>query len=71
VDKQEENKTNKHTQKNSRFSNNRISVLVVLVLLFQHPLLVLVFKQKLCLSLARWLGILASFVFFFLSVTAV
>jgi hypothetical protein len=48
--------TNKHIKKNSRFRNNRISVLVVLVLLFQHPVLVLVFKQKLCLSLARWLG---------------
>jgi hypothetical protein len=31
------------------------------VLLFQHPVLVLVFKQKLCLSLAKWLGRLASF----------
>jgi hypothetical protein len=34
-----------NTQKNSRFRNNRISVLVVLVLLLQHPVLVLVFKQ--------------------------
>jgi hypothetical protein len=32
-------------KKNSRFRNNRISVLVVLVLLLQHPVLVLVFKQ--------------------------
>jgi hypothetical protein len=30
------------------------------VLLLQHPALVLVFKQKLCLSLTRWLGRLAS-----------
>jgi hypothetical protein len=41
--------------------SNRISVLVVLVLLLQHPFLVLVFKQKLCLSLARWFERLASF----------
>jgi hypothetical protein len=52
------------TKKYSRFKNNQISVLVyVLVLLFQHPVLVLVFKQKLCGSLARWLGT----VFFLLS----
>jgi hypothetical protein len=31
------------------------------VLFFQHPVLVLVFKQKLCLSLARLLGSLTSF----------
>jgi hypothetical protein len=31
------------------------------VLLLQHPVLVVVFKQKLCLSLTRWLGTLASF----------
>jgi hypothetical protein len=62
VDKQTGNKTNKQThKKNSRFRNNSISVLVVLVLLFQHPVLVLLFKQKLCLSLARWLGRLPSF----------
>jgi hypothetical protein len=36
----------------------------VLVLLFQHTTLVLVFKQKLCHSLTRWL----SSVFFFSSV---
>jgi hypothetical protein len=53
--------TNKQTQKNSTFRNNRISVLVVLVLLLQYPTLVLVFKQWLCLSLARWLGSLTSF----------
>jgi hypothetical protein len=29
--------------------------LLVLVLLLQHPVLVLAFKQKLCLGLARWL----------------
>jgi hypothetical protein len=47
--------TNK--QKISRFKNNRISVLVsVLVLLLQHTVLVLVFKQKLCCSLTRWLA---------------
>jgi hypothetical protein len=33
---------NKQTQKNSMFRNNRISILVVLVLLLQHPFLVLV-----------------------------
>jgi hypothetical protein len=54
-------KTNKHTQKTSRFRNNRISVLVVLVLLLQNPVLVLVFKQRLYLSLARCLGSLTSF----------
>jgi hypothetical protein len=32
------------TQKNSRFRNNRISVLVVLVLFLQHPILMVVFK---------------------------
>jgi hypothetical protein len=37
------------------------------VLLLQHPVLVFVFKQKLCLSLTRWLGRLASFFFFSLS----
>jgi hypothetical protein len=53
--KQETKETN--TQKNPRFRNNRISDLVVLVLLLQHPVLVLVFKQKLCLSLTRWLPV--------------
>jgi hypothetical protein len=65
MNKQTKTKTNKqintHTKKNSRFRNNRISVLVVLMLLFQHPVLVLVFKQRLSLSLVRWLGNLASF----------
>jgi hypothetical protein len=61
MNKQTRDKTNKHKNKNSRFRNNRISVLIVLVLLLQHPFLVLVFKQKFCLSLARWLGSLASF----------
>jgi hypothetical protein len=56
------NKTNIQTHKlNSRFKNNRISVLVILVLLFLHPVLVLVCKQKLCLSFTRWLGRLTSF----------
>jgi hypothetical protein len=66
------NKTNKHThtqthtkkkkkKKNSRFRKNRISVLVILVLLLQNPLLVLVFKQRICLSLTKWLGSLANF----------
>jgi hypothetical protein len=41
--------------------NNRIAVLVVLLFLLQHPGLMLVFKQKLYRSLARWLGRLASF----------
>jgi hypothetical protein len=51
-------KTNKqtNTQKNSKVRNNRISVLVVLVLLLEHPVLGLVFKQKFCLSLSRWLS---------------
>jgi hypothetical protein len=45
----------KQTNKNSRFRTNRISGLVeVVVLLLQYPVLVLVFKQKVCLSLARW-----------------
>jgi uncharacterized membrane protein len=65
--KQTNRKQNKqrNTQKHSRFRNNRISVLVVLVLLLQHPVLVLIFKQRLHLSFARWLGSVASF--FFLS----
>jgi hypothetical protein len=63
MNKQTRNKTNKqtHTQNNSKFRNSRISVSVVLVLLLQHPVLVLVFKWKLCLSLARWFWCLASF----------
>jgi hypothetical protein len=65
----EQTSTNKEeteqTNKNSRFRNNRILVLFqVLVLLLQHPILVLVFKQKFCHSLARWLGS----VYFFSSV---
>jgi hypothetical protein len=45
VDKQTGNKTNKETLlKNSKFWNNSISVLVVLVLLLQPPVLVLVFN---------------------------
>jgi hypothetical protein len=43
----------KHIKKNSRLRSNRISVVVVLVLLLQHPVVVLVFKQKLCLSLIK------------------
>jgi hypothetical protein len=45
--KQTGNKTIKqtNTQKNSRFWNNRISVLVVLVLLLQHPLLMLILSR--------------------------
>jgi hypothetical protein len=54
--------THTHTH-NSSFRNNRISFLVVLVLLFQHPVLVLVFKQELCLS--QVIG--ATRQFFFLS----
>jgi hypothetical protein len=62
------NKTNKHLEKkNSRFRNNLISVFVVVVLLLQHPVLVLVFEQDLCLSLARWLG--GTGQFFFLSLS--
>jgi hypothetical protein len=34
------------------------------VLLIQHPILALVFKQKLCRSLARWLGSVWFFCFF-------
>jgi hypothetical protein len=60
--------TNKH-KKHSRFRNNRISALVVLVLLLQHPIMVLVFKQTFCLSLASWLRSLTSF-FSCLSVAA-
>jgi hypothetical protein len=47
----------KQTQKNSRFRNTRISVLVVLVLLLQPLVLVLIFKQRLCLSLPKWWGV--------------
>jgi hypothetical protein len=32
--------TNKQEKKNSRFRNNRISLLVILVLVLQHPVLV-------------------------------
>jgi hypothetical protein len=62
TNKQETKETNT-LKKNSSFRNNRISVLVVLVLLFKHSILMLVFKQKLCLSLTRWLGRLTSFFF--------
>jgi hypothetical protein len=41
----EQDKHLERKKKNSRFRNNRISVLVVLVLLLQHPVLVLVLKQ--------------------------
>jgi hypothetical protein len=50
MDKQTGNKRkkerNKQTNayKNSRFKNNRISVSVFLLLLFQHPVLMLVFQ---------------------------
>jgi hypothetical protein len=70
VDKQRGNKTNKQTHKKFQFSNKIISVVVVLVLLLQHPVLVIVFKQKLCLSLAKWLVRLTSFFFCYLSVAA-
>jgi hypothetical protein len=50
--KQKNKQTN--TQKNSRFRNNRISVLVLLMFLFQHPVLVFAFKQRLCLSSGRF-----------------
>jgi hypothetical protein len=56
--------TNTHTKKSP--GSGTIEFLS-LVLLLQHPVLVLVFKQRLCLSLARWLGSLASFFFFSLS----
>jgi hypothetical protein len=46
VDKQVVNKAHlERKKKNSRFRNKRISVLVVLSLLLQHPVLVLIFKQ--------------------------
>jgi hypothetical protein len=65
TNKKQNKQTDKQT-KNFRFRNNRISILVwVLVLLLQHPILVLVFKQKLCDSLARWWGsVWLSFFFF-------
>jgi hypothetical protein len=44
----------KKKEKNTRFRNNEVSVFIVLLLLLQHPVLVLVFKQKLCHSLIRW-----------------
>jgi hypothetical protein len=59
------NKQTSNKQKNSPFRNKRISVLVyVLVLLLQHPVLVLIFKQKLCHSLSWWLD--SVFFLFFL-----
>jgi hypothetical protein len=62
--------TNKETQKKIPGSGKiEISVLVVLVLLLQHPVLVLVFKQRLSLSLVGWLRSLAS-VFLCLSAAA-
>jgi uncharacterized membrane protein len=68
TNKQETKQTNQQTKKSSQFRNNRISVLVyILVLVLQQPVLVLVFKQKLCCSLSRWLG---SVFFFCLSVAA-
>jgi hypothetical protein len=46
---------NKHTHtKTYRFRSNRISVLVVLMLLLHHPALVLVFKQRICLNLTSF-----------------
>jgi hypothetical protein len=46
--KKPNNQPTKQTyKKNSRFRNNRISVLVVLVLFLKYPALVLVFKQRL------------------------
>jgi hypothetical protein len=59
TNKQETKQTN--TQKKFQVQNNTISVLVVLVLLLQNPVVVLVFKQRLGLSLTRWLGSLTSF----------
>jgi hypothetical protein len=47
--KQTRNKINKQTnkpKKPSRFKNNRISVLIVAMLLLHHPVLVLVFKHR-------------------------
>jgi hypothetical protein len=70
TNKKQDKQTNWQT-KNSTFRNNRISILVwVLVLLLQHPILVLVFKQKLCHSLARWLGSVCFFFPFCLSEAA-
>jgi hypothetical protein len=52
---------NKNHKKPSRFRNNRISVFEILLLLLHHPVLLLVFKQKLYLTLAWWLGVLPVF----------
>jgi hypothetical protein len=49
-------KKKKEGKINPRFKCNKVSVLVVLVLLLQHPVLVLVFNQMHCGCLARWLG---------------
>jgi hypothetical protein len=58
----QKNKEQNKQTKNSRFRNNRISVLVyVLVLLLQHLALVFIFKQRLCVSLSRCLGSLTDF----------
>jgi hypothetical protein len=51
------------------FRNSRISVLLALVLFHQHPLLMLIFKQNLGLSLTRWQGSLTR-IFSCLSVAA-
>jgi hypothetical protein len=65
TNKKQNKQTNKQANKNSRFRKSRITVLFyVLVLLLQHPILVLVFKQKLCCHLAKWLG--GGFFFLFL-----
>jgi predicted ferric reductase len=64
TNKQEINQNKqRNTQKYSRFRNNRISIYVVVVLLLQHPVLVLLFQKRLCLSLTTWLGNLERFFF--------
>jgi hypothetical protein len=57
----DDKQTNKHTIKIPSFRMYRISLLVVLVLLLHYPALVLAFKQRLCVSLTRYLRSLASF----------
>jgi hypothetical protein len=45
LERMRKKKREKKKLKNPRFKCNKISVLIVLVLLLQHPVLLLVFKQ--------------------------
>jgi hypothetical protein len=60
-------KQNKQTNKQIKIPGSRT---IEFQSLFKHPVLVLVFKQKLCHSLARWLGSVFFFFLLCLSVAA-